>query len=168
MRKHTFRPSLNDVLEDRIALSHTGVTGMVHVDHAHPKPHEPEHPVLKTSTLNDVNHKIDVAFTQFNKHYKKEIGQVDRSGNETKFKGDLNASVAKLKQTLDRQAARIPGGSGDLVKALNARVDSLITDLTTDTTRSSTDLVHSDQAGAHSDVQSYVHDSVARGDFSVR
>jgi hypothetical protein len=164
MKKHTFRPTLNDVLEDRLALSHVGAIGMVHVDHAHPT----APPVLMTATVNDVNHKIDVAFAQFNKEYKKEITRVDRTGDEGKFQSDFAASASKLKQILDRQAARIPGGSQTLAPTLNARVDSLVGDLATQTSRSSTDLIHSDQSGAHADVQTYIHDAVASGDFSLR
>jgi hypothetical protein len=47
-------------------------------------------------------------------------------------------------------------------------VDSLVRDLATQTSRSSTDLIHSDQSGAHADVQSYIHDAIAKGDFSLR
>ncbi len=119
MRKHTFRPSLNDVLEDRLALSHTGAAGVVQV--AHPKPHKPGTPVLKSATLNDVNRKIDLAFTQFNKAYTKEVTQVDRTGNQAKFQSDLSANEIKLKAALDKQAARIPGGSQTLAQTLNAR-----------------------------------------------
>ena len=36
MRKHIFQPSMNDVLEDRLVLSHVGAVAIVHVDHAHP------------------------------------------------------------------------------------------------------------------------------------
>ncbi len=168
MRKHTFRPCLNDVLEDRLALSHAGASGVVHVALAHPKPHTPAHPVVKSATVNDVNHKIDVAFAQFNKQYTKEITQVDRTGNQAKFQVDLAASASKLKVTLDKQAARIPGGSQSLAVTLNARVDSLVKDLTTNTTLSSTDLVRSDQSGAHADVATFIHDEVAKGDLSVK
>jgi hypothetical protein len=164
MKKRAFRPSLNDVLEDRLALSHVGAVGMVHVDHAHPT----ASPVVKMATVNDVNRKIDVAFAQFNKEYKTEIARVDRTGNEGKFESDFAASASKLKQVLDRHAARIPGGSQTLAPTLNARVDSLVRDLTTQTSRSSTDLIHSDQSGAHADVQTYLHDAVAKGDFSLR
>jgi hypothetical protein len=166
MRKQNFRPSLNDVLEDRLALSHTGAAGVVHV--AHPKPHNPGHPVLRSTTLNDVNRKIDLAFAQFNKAYTKEVTRVDRTGDQTKFQSDLAASEAKLKLALDKQAARIPGGSQALDQTLNARVDSLVKDLKTNTTVSSTDLVRSDQSGAHADVATYVHDEVSKGDFSLK
>jgi hypothetical protein len=166
MRKHTFRPSLNDVLEDRLALSHTGAAGIVHV--AHPKPHNPGTPVLKTSTLNDVNRKIDLAFAQFNKAYTKEVTQVDRTGDQAKFESDLAASEAKLKLALDKQAARIPGGGQALAQTLNTRVDSLVKDLKTNSTASSTDLVRSDQSGARADVYTYVHDEVSKGDFSLK
>ena len=79
MRKHTFRPSLNDVLEDRLALSHTGSAGVVHV--AHPKPHNPGMPVLKSATLGDVNRKIDLAFATFNTAYSKEITRLAHTGD---------------------------------------------------------------------------------------
>ena len=42
-------------IEDRIALSHAGT---VHVALAHPRPTPKGQPILKSSTLNDVNHKI--------------------------------------------------------------------------------------------------------------
>ena len=84
MNKHAFRPSLNDVLEDRIALSHAGA---VHLAAAHPKGAL----VLKSSTLNNVNHKIDLAFAQFSKSYSKDITKLDRSGNEARFQHDLGA-----------------------------------------------------------------------------
>src|SRR6185312_3087645 len=112
MKKHTFRPSLNDALEDRIALSHAGIA---HVGVAHPKGHL----VLKSSTLNDVNHKIDQAFAQFGKRYSKEITQVNRSGDQGKFQHDLGASVIKLRVALNKQATRIPGGAQALASALN-------------------------------------------------
>ena len=135
---------------------------------AHPKPHKPGTPVLKSATLNDVNRKIDLAFTQFNKAYTKEVTQVDRTGNQAKFQSDLSANEIKLKAALDKQAARIPGGSQTLAQTLNARFDSLVKDLKTNTTLSSTDLVRSDQSGAHADVATYIHDEVSKGDFSLK
>jgi hypothetical protein len=108
MRKHAFRPTLNDVLEDRLALSHTGA-GVVHV--AHPKPHNPGHPVLKSTTLTDVNRKIDLAFTQFDRAYTKEVKQLDRTGDQAKFQSDLAASEGRLKLAMDKQAARIAGAA---------------------------------------------------------
>jgi hypothetical protein len=167
MKKHNFRPGLNDVLEDRLALSHAGTVGVVHVAQVHTKAPHAGHTVLRSATLNDVNRKIDAAFTQFNKQYKKEIAQLGRSGDKTKFQSDLTASSDRLRQALDRQAARIPGGGKTLVVTLNDRVDSLLHDLATNTTRSSTDLVRSDQSGAHGDVALYVHDEVLKGDFSL-
>jgi hypothetical protein len=166
MRKHTFRPSLNDVLEDRLALSHIGAAGVVHV--AHPKPHNPGHPVLKSATLNDVNRRIDLAFTQFDKAYTKEVKQLDKTGNSAKFQGDLAVSEARLKAMLDKQADRIPGGSQNLAQTLNARVDSLVNDLKSNTSLSSKDLIRSDQSGARADLASYIHDEVSKGDFSVK
>jgi hypothetical protein len=165
MRKHAFRPSLDGVLEVRLALSHTGA-GIVQV--AHPKPHTPGVPVLKSATLNDANRKIDLAFAQFNKAYTKEVTQLDRTHNQSKFEGDLAASKAKLKATLDRQAARIPGGGQALAQTLNVRVDSLVNDLKTNTSQSSTSLVRADRSGAHADVLTYVHDEASKGDLSLR
>jgi hypothetical protein len=115
-----------------------------------------------------VNRKIDVAFTQFNKEYKREVAQVDKFHDEAAFQNSLAASEARLKQALDKQAARIPGGGQALSTTLNKRVDSLIHDLSTNTTQPSTNLVRSDQSGAHADVAGYVHDEVAKGDFSLR
>ena len=161
MNKHAFRPSLNGVLEDRIALSHAGG---LQVAVAHPKGHL----VLKSTTLNNVNHRIDLAFAQFHTSYSKEITQLDRSGNEARFQRELGVSVNKLKATLDKQAARIPGGPLSLVSALNARVDSLAKDLSTTKNLSSIDLIQSDLAGAHTDVATYVQNEVSKGDFSVK
>ena len=165
MKRHRFQPSLNDVLEDRIALSHAGTA---HVALAHPKPTPKGQPILKSSTLNDVNHKIDQAFAQFNKDYTKEIVKLDRSGNDARFQSDFSGSVNKLKLTLDKQATRIPGGAQNLAAALNARVDSLVKDLTTNKTASSVDLIQSDRSGAHADVSTFIHDEVSKGDFSVK
>jgi hypothetical protein len=159
---------MNDVLEDRLVLSHFGAVGVVHVDHAHPTPPTKGTPVLKTGVLNDVNQKIDLVFAQFNNQYKKEVAQVDRTGNESKFGTELAASVNKLKQSLDKQAARIPGGKTNLVPVLNARVDSLVHDLETKSAQSSNDLVKADQSGIHADVQTYVHDAVSKGDLSMK
>jgi hypothetical protein len=111
---------------------------------------------------------FDLAFAQFNKEYKQEIARVDRNHNETKFQSDLGASVRRLKNSLDKQAARIPGGKATLAPVLNARVDSLVQDLATKTTRSSNDLVSSDKSGAHGDVQNYIHDAILKGDLSVK
>jgi hypothetical protein len=47
-------------------------------------------------------------------------------------------------------------------------VDSLVTDLETKTTQSSTDLISSDEFGANHDLNAYIHDATSRGDFSVR
>jgi hypothetical protein len=167
MKKHAFRPSLNESLEDRLALSHSGAVGVVVVEHAHPTPATHGH-VLKSSVVADVNRKVDAAFAQFNKEYKKEIVRIDRTGDEARFGRDLGVSTAKLKKVLDKQAARIPGGTQTLAPMLNARVDSLVNDLATKTTRSSTDLIQSDRSGAHADVQTYIHDATSRGDFSLR
>jgi hypothetical protein len=163
MRKPKFRPTISDVLEDRVALSHVGV---VHLGQAHPSASSAH--VLKTATLNDVNRKIDSAFTQFTKEYSKEVTQAGRTGNQTKFQSDFGVSVQKLRTTLDKQAVRIPGGAQSLVTKLNATVDSLVHDLSTKSTQPSSDLIRSDQSGAHADVQTYVHDAVSKGDFSVK
>jgi hypothetical protein len=163
MRKPTFRPSVSDVLEDRVVLSHVG---LVHIGQAHPSASSAH--VLKTATLNDVNRKIDSAFTQFTKEYNKELTQVGRTGSQAKFTRDFGVSVQKLRTALDKQAVRIPGGAQSLVTKLNATVDSLVHDISTKTTQSSSDLIRSDQSGAHADVQTYVHDAVSAGDFSVK
>ena len=70
--------------------------------------------------------------------------------------------------TLDRQATRIPGGAQNLVSALNARVDSLVKDLSTNNNSSSNNVIQSDRVGAHADVATYVHDEVSKGDFSLK
>jgi hypothetical protein len=156
---------MNDVLEDRIALSHAGT---VHVALAHPRPTPKGQPVLRSGTLNDVNRKIDQAFAQFNREYTRELARFDRTSNDARFQSDLGDSVKKLKLTLDKQAGRIPGGARNLAPVLNARVDSLVNDLSTSKTLSSTDAIQSDRSGAHADVSTYVHDEVSKGDFSVK
>ena len=135
---------------------------------AHPKPQNPALPVLKSSTLNDVNRKMDLAFTQFDKAYTKEVKQLDRTGNQAKFQSDLAASESRLKSTLDKQATRIPGGGTALAATLNTRVDSLVNDLRSNTTVSSKELVRSDQSGAKADVFTFVHDEVSKGDLSLK
>jgi hypothetical protein len=73
-----------------------------------------------------------------------------------------------LRLSLDRQADRLPGNVTGLTQTLNNRVDSLLHDLAINTSQSSTNLVRSDQSGAHADVATYVHDELAKGDFSLR
>ena len=168
MTSHTFRPRLDDVLEDRLVLSQFGLTGAVHAALAHPKPVAPGHPVLTAAVLNDVDLKINAAFARFNREYTSEVARVDRSGDETRFGNDFAASVNRLRVSLAIQAARIPGGSTDLNPVLQQRVGSLVNDLLANPTVSSTDLIRSDQSGAVGDVRMYVHDAVSKGDFSLR
>jgi hypothetical protein len=121
-----------------------------------------------SATLNDAIRMIDLAFAQFNKAYTKEVTQVDCTGDGAKFQSDLATSETKLKPALGKQATRIRGGSQTLAQTLNARVDSLVKDLKSNTTQSSTDLVRADQSGAYADVLSYVHDEVTKGDSSLK
>lgn len=93
-----FSPSLNEALEDRLALSVSSAVGIVHH-------------VVTAGVVNDVNHKVDLAFAQFNKEYKKEVTQVARTGNDVRYEHQFAVSTAKLKKSLDKQAARIPGGT---------------------------------------------------------
>jgi hypothetical protein len=165
-RKHVFRPSLNnDVLEDRVALSHVGT---VHVAAVHSKPHPSATPVLKQQTLDAVNHSVDTAFNQFNKDYSSELAALNRSGNTATFQAKVTRSVTHLRSALATQAARVPGGSTTLGTELQQRVDSLVLDLKTVKSVSPSNLIKSDQSGAHSDVSTFVHDKVAKGDLSIR
>jgi hypothetical protein len=166
IRKHAFRPSLNnDVLEERLALSHVGT---VHVAAVHAKPHSSATPVLKQQTLNAVNRSIDSAFGQFNKDYSSELAALNRSGDTAKFQAKFTQSVTHLRSALATQAARVPGGSTTLSTELQQRVDSLVNDLKTNKSIAPRNLIKSDQSGAHSDVSIFVHDEVAKGDLSVR
>jgi hypothetical protein len=163
MRKHAFRPSLNDVLEDRIALSHVGIT---HASHAHAAASTGH--VLKTNTLNDVNRKIDSAFNQFTKEYNKELATAGHTGNTVTFQSDVTASVSRLRTALDKQAARIPGGTQTLVSELNSRVDSLVHDLTSSSASSASNLIRADQSGSHGDIQNFVHNAASKGELSIK
>jgi hypothetical protein len=115
-----------------------------------------------------VNRKIDSAFNQFNKKYNKEVATTGRTGNTAKFQSDVASSVSRLRAALDKQAARIPGGTQSLVSELNSRVDSLARDLVSNLSSSASNLIHADQSGSHSDVQSFVHDAASKGDLSVK
>jgi hypothetical protein len=162
-RKHVFRPSLSPELEDRIALSSVGT---VHVAAAHPTPAATQ--VLKHQTLNDVNRSIDTAFNRFNKEYASELTTLNRSGNNSQFDAKFTQSVTRLRSSLASQAARIPGGSSTLNVELQHRVDSLVHDLQTNKGIAPSNLVRSDQSGAHADVGTFVHDETAKGDLSIR
>jgi hypothetical protein len=91
MKKHSFRPSVDDVLEDRLALSHPGAAAMAHVAHIQAK----GPPVLRTAALNDVNRKIDAAFTQFDKQYAREVAQLGRNGDQVRFQTALSGPFQK-------------------------------------------------------------------------
>jgi hypothetical protein len=179
MRKHVFRPSFSDILEDRLTLSSAGAAGVVPaaVGSTKPtnppaaagsKPTNPPHPALRTGALNDVSQRIDVAFAQFDKAYSKVIVQLRGSGNEARFRGALADSAGKLKQSLDVLATLIPGGSEGLTPTLNTRVDNLLQHLSTNPAQSSTGVILSDQSGAHSDLASFVQGEIAKGVLSLR
>jgi hypothetical protein len=162
-RKHVFRPSLHSELEDRVALSHVVP---VQVGVAHPRPAATT--VLKHQTLNDVNRSIDNAFNRFNKEYASELTAPNRSGNSQQFTVKYTQSVAHLRSSPASQAARIPGGASTLNADLQSRVDTLVHDLATSKTIAPSNLIRSDQSGAHADVNLFVHDEAARGDLSIR
>jgi hypothetical protein len=163
-KKNVFRPVLNDVLEDRIALSHTGV---VHIGVAHPRPPATT-PTLTQQALNNVNRGVDTAFNRFNTEYASELKALNRSGNTPQFQARFDQSVARLRASLTTRAARIPGGSTTLNTELQQRVDSLVHDLATNKGVASTNLIKADQSGAHADVGTFVHDEVSKGDLSLR
>jgi hypothetical protein len=168
MSTHRFRPSLNDVLEDRLALTYTGAAGVANATVANPRLTTPAHPVLRSGALVDVNQKIDIAFVGFSMEYRKEFVRVHKSGHMGRFQSELASSASKLRLALDREAGFIPGGTQTLTATLNARVDRLLQDLSTHTTQSSFALISSEQSGAHADVATYVLGEVAEGVLSVR
>jgi hypothetical protein len=166
-RKHAFRPGLNDVLEDRVALSHAGASTVAAI-HIPAKPHPAATPVLAQQTLNAVNRSVDSAFSRFSKDYSSELAALNRTGNSAQYTARFDQSVARLRSTLATQAGRVPGGSTTLAVELQQRVDSLVHDLETNKSVSPTQLIKSDQSGAHSDVGTFVHDEVVKGDLSLR
>jgi hypothetical protein len=164
-KRHVFRPSLNDVLEDRVALSHVGAAQVAAV---HSNPLSSATPTLRQKTLNDVNRSVDSAFNRFNKEYASELTALNRTGNSQQFQATFNQSVTRLRSSLATQASRIPVGSSTLNTELQQRVDSLVHDLQTNKTIAPSNLVKADQSGAHSDVSLFVHDEVSKGDLSLR
>jgi hypothetical protein len=146
-----------------MALSHVGAVPAVHAQPKLPAAH-----VVKIGTVNSVSSSIDNAFSSFNREYTREVSTLNRTHNESTFQSQFDRSVAKLRTTLARQAARIPGGTQNLAPELPSRVDSLVHDLETHSSQSSSDLITSDEFGAKHDLNSYIHDATSRGDFSVR
>ena len=164
-KKHVFRPNLGDVLEDRVALSQIAAVPVAAVDSEAVRAATA---TLKQKTLNDVNRSVDTAFNRFNKEYASELTTLNRSGNTSQFEAKFTQSVTRLRSSLASQATRIPGGSSTLNVELQHRVDSLVHDLQTSKGIASSNLIRSDQSGAHADVGSFVHDETAKGDLSIR
>jgi hypothetical protein len=167
MNKRTFRPSLSDILEDRLVLS-AAAASVAPVTVTSHKPTSPSHPVLRTGALYDVINKIDQAFVQFNKEYRNEFVRLRNSGNQVRFRSDLAASGARLRRTLEMQAELLPGGSQALTTNLNARIDALLNELSTNTAQSSTSLIAAAQAGAQADVADDIQTEIANGRLSLR
>jgi hypothetical protein len=158
-KKHQFRPGLNDWLEDRITPSTIGMAAVVKT--AGP-------PIVRQATVNDVGRSIDTAFNRFNKDYTKELATLNHTHNTAKFQAQVAQSVSHLRSSLAAQAARFPKGSDILNAELQHRVDTLVADLGTNKGISAADQVKSDDFGAHQDLNSFVHDQITKGDFTVR
>lgn len=168
MRNRQFRPSLNDVLEDRLAMSQIVPIGTTKAPTAHPTPTPPPVPALRTGALNDVNGQIDVAFAQFGRAYRYDFLRFHKSGNQAGFRSGLAAGASKLRQTLDSLAILLPGSNQNLATTLNNRVDSLLQGLSGNTSQSQANLIGTEQSGAQSDLAAYVQSEVARGAFTLR
>jgi hypothetical protein len=127
-----------------------------------------KHPVVTTKHVDQVNRLDNAAFNEFNKEYSKELKTLARTGNQAKFGGQFATSVAKLRKTLAADANRLPFGKTNLNPALQARVDSLVTDLQSKSSISPSDLITADRFGANHDVSQFIHDQVSSGDLSVK
>jgi hypothetical protein len=168
MKKHRFSPSVDSSLEERFALSTTGTAAVgAHVRIVHPVTRV-KHLVVTTSRVDSVNSDVNSAFNEFNREYSRELKTLARTGNQTKFNGSFAASVARLRRTLAIDANRLPFGKTNLNPALQARIDSLVSELATNNSVSPTDLVTADRYGAHQDVNTFIHDEVTIGDISVK
>jgi hypothetical protein len=169
MKNHRFSPSSDASLEGRLALSTTATNAALgaHVQIAQPLTRV-KHPVVTTRQIDQVSTQVDAAFNEFNREYSRELKTVARTRNQTKFNSQFAASVTKLRKSLAIDANRLPFGKTSLNAAFQARVDSLVRDLETNTSISSTDQITSDRYGAHQDVNTFIHDEVTSGDISVK
>jgi hypothetical protein len=168
MRKHNFSPTLDSALEERLALSSTAV-GTLGGAHAHLLAAKPaKHPVVTAKQVSQVNVKVDSAFNEFNREYSKELRTLGRTGNHSKFDTQFAASVKKLRNSLAIDANRLPFGKTSLNPALQARVDSLVSELKTNTSADSPTLIAADRSGANSDVSTFIHDEATKGDISLK
>jgi hypothetical protein len=158
-KKHQFRPSLNDRLEDRVTPSHAGTIAVVATHGA---------PIVREATVNAVGRSIDNSFNRFNQEYRKELATLNRTHDNTRFDAQVTQSVGRLRTSLAVQAARFPKGSDILNSELQHRVDTLVADLGSHKGITPADQVKSDEFGAHQDLNSFVHDEITKGDFSVR
>jgi hypothetical protein len=169
MKKHTFYPSIDGSLEDRLALSTTGTAAALgaHIHAAKPVVHV-KHPVVTTKQIDRVDAQVNAAFNAFNREYSRDLNTLARTGNHATFNSQFATGVARLRNSLAIDANRLPFGKTNLNSALQARVDSLVSELKTNTKVSSTDLITADRYGAHQDVNTFIHDEVTSGDISVK
>jgi hypothetical protein len=169
MNKHRFSPSIDAALEDRLALSASGTAAALgaHIPFAKPVVHV-KHPVVTTKQVDRVDAQVNSAFNEFNREYSRELKTLARTGNRAKFDSQFLTSVSRLRNSLAIDANRLPFGKTNLNPALQARVDSLVSELESNTKVSATDLITADRYGAHQDVQSFIHDEVTSGDLSVK
>jgi len=166
MRKHKFSPSLDGSLEDRLALSTAGTSTLIgaHVHAAKPI----KHPVVTTNQVAQVNLKVDAAFNAFDRAYSQELSTLARTGNHTKFNKQFATSVSQLRKSLATDANRLPFGKTKLNPALQARVNTLVKELETNTTVSSADAIASDRSGANQDVNTFIQNETSKGDISLK
>jgi hypothetical protein len=166
MRKYKFSPMFDGSLEDRLAPSTTGTSVLIGA-HVHAAK-AVKHPVVTTNQVTQVNLKVDAAFNGFNRAYSLELRTLARTGNHTKFNKQFATSVSQLRNSLATDANRLPFGKTNLNPALQARVNTLVKELETNTTVSSAVAIGSDRSGSHQDVNNFVHDEASKGDISLK
>jgi hypothetical protein len=168
MRKRGFNPAIDSSLEDRLALSTTGTSALA-AAHAHALAAKTvTHPVVTAPQVRQVNLKVDAAFNELNREYSKELRTLGRTGDHSKFDVQFAASVKRLRNSLAVDANRLPFGKSGLNPSLQARVDSLLNELNTNSSVSSSNLVSADRSGANSDVSTFIHDEATKGDISLK
>jgi len=166
MRKRNFFPTLDGSLEDRLALSTTGVSMSMgaHVLAAKPV----KHPVVTAKQVSQVTLKVDAAFNAFNRQYSQELKTLARTGNHAKFNKQFTTSVTQLRKSLAVDANRLPFGKTNLNPSLQARVSTLVSELETKSSVSAADLIASETSGASQDVNTFINDEASKGDISLR
>jgi hypothetical protein len=168
MGKHRFHPTADGSLEDRLALSSTGVS-VLPVTHAHVLAAKPvKHPVVTAKQVSRVNMQVDVAFKEFNREYSQELKTLTRTANQTTFNKQFSSSVVRLRKSLAIDANRLPFGKTTLNPALQKRVDALVNELNTKSSVAPAALIATEQSQSHQDVNKFIQDEASKGDISLK